>query len=133
MSNTNFRCNVCERNFKVPAFYYEKHGFEAPPYEKIAICPLCTSDDFTEYETHIEKIEIAEELLNVVLSLNKYINSLKCVFGSQLENKDFSEGYERLIENICEAFPFMKVDKQRELFKISSKNDVDKFLLYLRG
>lgn len=133
MSNTNFRCNVCNKNFKVPAFYYEKHGLDTPPYEEVAICPICMASDFCEFETQTEKIDIAEELLNVVVSLNKYINSLKCVFGNRFENKDFSDGYERIIEIICDMFTFMNVEKQRELFKISGENDAEKFLLYLRG
>lgn len=39
-----FQCHECDRRFEEPDFVTERHGLEAPPYEKIAVCPYCKGD-----------------------------------------------------------------------------------------
>ena len=36
-----YQCHECDRQFDKPDFVTETHGFELPPYEKMAVCPYC--------------------------------------------------------------------------------------------
>lgn len=36
-----YQCHECDRSFEEPDFVIETHGFELPPYEKMAVCPYC--------------------------------------------------------------------------------------------
>lgn len=44
-------CNVCENEFTEDEldFVIETHGLDTPPYERIAVCPHCGSDDYEEF------------------------------------------------------------------------------------
>lgn len=128
-----FRCNTCEKAFNSPEFYEEAHGLDAPPYERVAVCPVCNSSDFILFERDIEKIAVAERLLPVVAAFNRYFEDIKDVFGVASVNNDFSEGYEMLTEFINEIFSFITVEKQREILKMNTQNDTQKVFLYLKG
>lgn len=45
-----YKCDYCGIVFDEPAHIEERHGFSTPPYEKIAVCPVCGMDDFSECE-----------------------------------------------------------------------------------
>lgn len=133
MKNEKFFCKKCEKIFDEPKVYEEKHGLDTPPYERVAQCPMCRSDDFLKFDTVIEKIEIAEKLLPAVMSFNRYIDNLNDIFGDGVRNCDLDDGIETVVQLICEAFDFMNVQKQREIFEMKSENDVNKILMYLKG
>lgn len=133
MKNEKFFCKGCSRLFDAPKNYDEKHGLDEPPYERVAVCPVCRSDDFLKFDTVIEKIEVAEKLLPAVMHLNRYINVLKDIFGADIKNTDLADGAETVVELLNEAFDFMDVDMQRKIFEMKSENDVNKILMYLKG
>lgn len=41
-------CKTCGAEFNETKFITEAHGFELPPYEKIAVCPFCNSSSVEE-------------------------------------------------------------------------------------
>lgn len=133
MKNEKFFCKGCNRLFDTPRIYDEKHGLDAPPYERVAVCPVCCSDDFLKFDTVIEKTEVAEKLLPAVMHLNRYINTLKDVFGTHIKNIDLNDGVETVVELLYEMFDFMDVNMQRKVFEMNSENDVNKILRYLKG
>lgn len=133
MKNEKFFCKGCNRLFDTPEIYDEKHGLDAPPYERVAVCPVCSNDDFVGFDVAIEKIEIAEKLLPAVMHLNRYFNMLKNVFGADIKNTDLADGVETVVELIYEMFDFMDVNMQRKIFEMESENDVNKILMYLKG
>ncbi len=128
-----FRCNTCQKSFRNPKIYYEKHGLATVPYEAVAVCPHCNSDDFIIFDEVIEKIEVAERLLHAVSAFNRYYSNIKDIFGIACENCDFDEGYSILTEFINEIFSFIPVSTEREIFKMHTTNDVKRILLYLKG
>lgn len=133
MKSERFFCKKCDRFFDTAQIYEEKHGLDAPPYERIAVCPICRGDDFLKFDTVIEKMDVAEKLLPAVMHLNRYINALKDIFGADIINIDLSEGVETVAEFICEIFDFMDVDTQRKILNMNNEKDADKILMYLKG
>ncbi len=133
MNSEKFFCNRCHKMFSAPEFYNEKHGLDAPPYERIAVCPKCSSDDFLRFDTLIEKIEIAEKLLPVIMQLNRYIDAIRDVFGIHIKNDDLLDGLEILAECIGEMFCFIDIDMQKKVFEMRSEKELNKILMYLKG
>ena len=133
MKNEKFFCKGCGRLFDTPIIYEEEHGLDSPPYERVAVCPLCRSDNFLKFETVIEKTEVAEKLLPAVIYFNRYISTLKDVFGTHIKNDDLDNGVETVVELISETFDFIDIDVQRQIFEMNSENDVNKILMYLKG
>jgi len=43
-----YKCLDCENEFETPKTIEESHGFTTPPYEMIATCPLCNSENYKE-------------------------------------------------------------------------------------
>ena len=91
MKNNCFYCKNCQTVFNTPKYYFEKHGFDAPPYEKIAICPKCEVDNFFEFNTTIEKNEVVEGFLPALMYLNRHINNLQDLLGVEIKNNDFDK------------------------------------------
>lgn len=133
MKNEKFFCKGCSRLFDTPKIYDENHGLDAPPYERVAVCPVCRSDDFLKFDTVIEKTEVAEKLLPAIMHLNRYFNTLNDVFGADIKNDNLADGVETVVELIYEMFDFMDVNMQRKIFEMESENDVNKILTYLKG
>ena len=133
MIRQTLRCENCKRTFDIPKFYFEKHGLDAPPFERVAVCPHCRSDEFILFDTAVEKIEVAERLLMTIAAFNRYFDGLKKLFGATCENRDFDEGYAILTEFINEMFDFISVGTEREILKVQTKNDVERILHYLKG
>lgn len=133
MKSNRFFCRRCKRYFDAPKYYEEKHGLEYPPYEKIAVCPKCESDDFSKFDSYIEKLEIVERMLPVIVKLNRYNNELMDVFGNKISNKNLSDSLEIIIELVIEMFDFLEVDMQRKIIKIDNDTDMKRIYTYLVG
>ncbi len=133
MKDKRFFCNKCKRYFSDVKTYFETHGLDNPPYERISVCPKCNSDDFFSFESHVEKIEIVERLLQVVKCLNLHIDSLENIFGIAIKNCELTDGVEMLIEIICEMFGFLDSSMQNEMFKMTTENDLNRVLKYIKG
>lgn len=128
-----FRCCNCETVFANPEIYYETHGLDCPPYERVAVCPKCKSDNYNSFDLAVEKSEVAERLLFSIAAFNRYCEVIKRAFGNSIENENFEEGYENLSEFICEMFSFITADAERKIFTLKNNNDIQNFLLYLKG
>ena len=133
MNDKRFYCNKCKSYFNDVKIYFETHGLDNPPYERVAVCPRCDSSDFFNFESSVEKIEIVENLLQIVKCLNLHIESLENIFGIEMKNCELTDGVEMLIELICEMFEFLDFGMQREMFKLTTENDLHKVLKYIKG
>lgn len=133
MRSEKFFCNECQKTFDIPTFFEEKHGFDSPPYERIAVCPKCKGDNFLRFDTLIEKTEVAERIVPCIMRLNRYVNAIKDVFGFEVKNIDLDEGVDILAEFINEMFCFVNSDVQRKIFEMGNEKDVQRILMYLRG
>lgn len=45
-----YYCTDCKKKFFDPKIYFERHGLDSPPYEKIMLCPYCESEDIAYIE-----------------------------------------------------------------------------------
>ena len=133
MKNERFFCERCHRYFDEPKFYDETHGLDNPPYEKVAVCPICKGDSFLTFNILVEKIDVAEKLLPAIKNFNRYINELKNTFGKNIKNKELSEGVETVIELISELYDFLSVDMQRKILEMTDDNELHRILMYLKG
>lgn len=133
MRNKKFFCSGCERIFDTPEYYDECHGLDSPPYERVAICPECRSDDFISFDTVTYKDEVVEKVLPAIAALNRLSGNLSDIFGNSMDNNDLNEGLGLLTELVCEMFYFMDVDIEKRLMNMSTDNDVDKLLMCLKG
>lgn len=128
-----YRCNECKKIFNIASSYEEKHGLDTPPYERIAVCPLCGAGDFDEYNITVEKIDIAEKLLPAIAALNRYWANIRDIYGEKSANSDFYEGISVLIEFMSELFPFISVETEKQISNMRTGNETERILLYLRG
>lgn len=133
MRNKKFFCFGCDRVFDTPEYYDESHGLDSPPYERVATCPECMSDDFITFDTVTYKDDVVEKVIPAIAALNRLSDNLNDVFGNKMNNDDLSEGLGLLTELVCEMFYFMDVDIEKRLMNMSTDNDVDKILMYLKG
>ena len=132
MSSTNY-CNDCGKFFDKAKIYQERHGLDAPPYERFAVCPRCGNSDFVEFETCIEKFDVAEKLVNIIALINRHYDDLKNIYGSGISNEELDLAQGVLAEMMCEMFDYMDANMQKSLFRIRSVNDANGFLAGLRG
>lgn len=128
-----FRCSGCDTYFDSVKIYEEKHGLDAPPYEKRAVCPKCGGDDFNEFVFKIEKLEVVEQLLSAMMHLNIYRNDLSDIFGDRINNINFSEAIDILYELIIEMFDFISINMQKKLLNCTTRNDFERIIKYLKG
>ena len=133
MKSEIFFCVDCQKTFDIPTFFEEKHGLDGPPYERIAVCPKCRGNNILKFDALIEKTEVAERLIPCIMSLNKYVNAIKDVFGLEVKNIDLDESVDILAEFINEMFCFVDSDVQRKIFEMDSEDDVQTILMHLRG
>lgn len=133
MKNEKFFCKGCKVLFDTPKFYEEEHGLDTPPYERMAVCPACSSDNFLKFDTVIEKTEVSEKLLPAIAALNRLTNDLSNIFGNKIVNADLSEGLGLITELISEMFCFIDSDIERKILKMDSEKDAQRVLLYLKG
>ena len=124
MKNEKFYCKNCKRFFDETKSLEERHGLSSPPYEIIAICPFCSSDNFEGFDIKVEKGFITEKLLPAIMHLNKHLGAIKDVFGMNIENSDLEYGIEILIETIGEMFDFLDRGFQDDLFDMCTDYDV---------
>lgn len=133
MINNRYICNDCGKIFKTPLFYEETHGLRYPPYERIAVCPKCRGGDFLEYETFVEKTDVAERVLTAICRLNNFSDEIKDVFGRDCENPNFCDAANELYELITDTFDFMAIDVKRKILNLKTDNEVKTILKYLKG
>ncbi len=126
-------CVDCERFFENKKFYYETHGLDSPPYERIGICPNCRGDNFYKFDNTIEKIEIVENLLWAIMRLNILTEQIEGLFGSAARNENLEEVFGILQEMVTDMFDFMDIGIQKRILNLNNKKDLQKILLYLKG
>ena len=126
MRNKKFFCFGCDRVFDTPEYYDESHGLDSPPYERVATCPECMSDDFITFDTVTYKDDVVEKVIPAIAALNRLSDNLNDVFGNKMNNDDLSEGLGLLTELVCEMFYFnvMKRDTCMEEAYIRIEKDV---------
>lgn len=128
MRSEKFFCKDCNRYFNNPKYYYERHGFDAPPYERVAVCPECGGDDFIEFDCHIEKAEVAQKLLPVLMQLNRYCDT--CIDS---ESDDLIGSIEAIAELINDMFEFLDYDMQSRISNVNDELELERILMYLDG
>lgn len=128
MISEKFFCRDCSRYFHNPKYYYERHGFDTPPYERVAVCPECGSDDFIEFDCHIEKTEVAQKLLPALMQLNRYYSA----HGGN-ESDDLIGSIEMLAELINDMFEFLDYDMQNKISNVDDELELERILMYLDG
>lgn len=133
MRSDNYFCNGCERFFAKEETRYETHGLDTPPYERYGVCPYCGSDNFCEFDAFTLKIDVAEDLLWVIMWLNKLGDGVCKIFGDESNCKYLSLSVSTLAEKIIETFYFIKVDMQKRILRLNDENELQRILLYLKG
>ena len=43
-----YYCKSCDNTFSSPEIITETHGLSSPPYERFAVCPYCSSSNFSK-------------------------------------------------------------------------------------
>jgi hypothetical protein len=119
-----FKCNNCEHIFESgeEKIVYERHGLECPPYEKIAVCPICEGN-FREFE--IEKCTQCENEKNFVY------NGLceDCL----IEMVDYENGLDYIIETKSLAYFIFTYFYKMEYPKVTTaKFDEELRMIFLR-
>ncbi len=133
MKSERFFCTDCGKYFDKPDIYEEKHGLDSPPYQRVPICPMCEGDNFFVFDIFIEKIEVAQKILPIVLLLNNFSKSLKDVFGADIKIENVLSSVEIVCEMISEMYDFLDTDIQKKMLKIDSDNKLNMILRYLEG
>lgn len=133
MKNERFFCKDCFRYFYQPNIYEEKHGLDSPPYERVAICSKCGGSNFVKVNTLIEKCDVAEKILPVIMMLNKFLISVKDVFGFDLKNDNINSSIEVLSETISEMFDFLDTDMQNKVLFVCDESHINMILKYIKG
>ena len=126
-------CVDCERYFEERKFYYETHGLDTPPYERVRICPNCGSDNYYYFETTVEKTEIIENLLCAIMKINRLSDGICNLFGCDAANEDLAETFGILQEMVEDMFDFMDVSVQKKLLNLKDENTLQEILDYLKG
>ncbi len=52
-----YKCESCGCKFVECDFVVETHGLSTPPYESIAVCPSCGSDNYDDFYEEDEEEE----------------------------------------------------------------------------
>lgn len=133
MKNEKYFCKRCERYFDDVKIYEERHGFEYPPYEKIAVCPNCEGDDFFKFNLIVDKFDVAEKIMAAIMYLNRFSNSLMNVFGERCANSDLSDSIGLMVELVVEAFDFLDVEMQKRILKMDTNDEMERIITYLKG
>lgn len=133
MISKKFFCKDCARYFDKPKYCEEKHGLGSPPYERIAICPICESDNFCEFEIFIEKYDVAEKLLPVVMQLNIFLNLLKDIFGKDIKTENLTSSIEIICELVSEMYDFLDTNIQKKVLKMDNYEKLNRVLKYIEG
>lgn len=133
MKNERFFCRKCRKLFDDLCIYGEKHGFDYPPYERIAVCSKCGSTEIETFNTFIEKSEVLEKVLPAIAALNRLDGELKDIFGSGASNNNLAEGLGLVNELVSEMFSFIDVGIERKILKMLTEKDVDNIWIYLKG
>ena len=128
MSREKFFCKDCNKYFFNPKYYYEQHGLDTPPYERVAVCPVCGGDDFIEFESLVDKVEVAQKLLPAIMMLNKFSNEITCSDTSAL-----NEAIASIVELVCEMFEFFDYEMQNKVAMVDNELELEEILMFLDG
>lgn len=126
-----FRCDNCKRRFRDAHIVEETHGLDTPPYERVAVCPFCESTDFNEFDPSVEKIEVAQKLLEIILGLNRYTTALKDIYGAQMSNSDLENALGTAAEYISELYDFLPSSVDNAIIHVSSESEAQRILKFL--
>ena len=133
MRSDSYFCSGCERFFERTETRYETHGLDTPPYERYGVCPYCGSTNFCEFNSLTEKIDVAEELLWVIMWLNTLGDNVCRIFGENSNNRELSNSVATLSDKIFEMFDFTKVSMQKRILRLNDEKELNRILLYLKG
>lgn len=133
MRSEKFFCNRCKRYFDEMKIYEERHGLDTPPYERVAVCPECNGDDYFKFDCLIEKQDVAEKLLPIIMKLNRFYKSLTDIFGKNILNSDLSDSVEMSVELIVEMFDFLDIDIQKRILNMGNNAEMERIFMYLKG
>lgn len=133
MYRSSFRCNDCNKFFSETQFYDEKHGLDNPPFERLAVCPICGSSNFAAIDFKIDKFEISEKILPAIALINSGINQIRDVFGQKSANSNLDGGIAMLNELMIDMFSFISGDIERKILSCTTEKDVERIFLYLKG
>lgn len=64
---------------------------------------------------------------------NIYKNDLADLFGSKCNNENFNSGLDILCEIVSENFEFISLSMQQRLLNLTTRNDFERILIYLKG
>ncbi len=126
-----YRCDNCKRHFNDAHIVEETHGLDTPPYERVAVCPFCESSEFNEFNPSVEKIEVAEKLLEIILGLNRYTAALKDIYGVQLSNSDLENALGTASEYISELYDYLPASVDNAIIHVSSEDEAQRILRFL--
>lgn len=126
-----FRCDNCKRSFERAQIIEETHGLDCPPYEKVAVCPYCESTDFNEFNPMVEKIAVAEKLLEIIAGLNRYTASLHDLYGTGVSNDDLEGAIGTAADYVSDLYEFLPSAVDNAIIRVSGVNDVRKILKFL--
>ena len=76
-----YKCNnkKCGHIFEYAHTVKEIHNMNIPPFERIAVCPNCGSDDFSEIrnvDKRIDKIDVAQTVIPALAWLHNFRDRL---------------------------------------------------------
>ncbi len=128
-----YRCINCDTYFKNAKIYEERHGFDAPPYERVAYCPKCKQANFVEFNLKADKLEFADRLLAAIMFFNAFKSELTDLLGVGCNNENFNNGLDILCEIITEMFEFTSLSMQQKILTMTTRNDFERILIYLKG
>ncbi len=126
-----YRCDTCKRSFDEVQIIEETHGLDCPPYEKVAVCPYCQSTDFSEFNPMVEKLIVAEKLLEVIAALNRYTSSLKDLYGVQISNDDLENALGTAADFVSELYEFLPAAVDNAIIHTCTEDDAAKILKFL--
>lgn len=102
--------------------------------EQNAVCPECDSYEYTKFDTQIEKDDVLDALLNVIMHLNNHYNELYHIYGLFTQNADLGEIYgiaDELIAIMYDEFATPQICNA--IRHIRDEEDIRKVSARLRG
>ena len=76
-----FVCIECGRTFEEPVYWTERHGLDAPPYERLSGCPHCQGSYTEAYECDCCNEWITTETYVKTEDGKRYCEDCFCLFN----------------------------------------------------
>lgn len=128
-----FKCKDYNRCFGEPHYITETHNLNCPPYEQIDVCPHCKSSEFIPFDPAVDKLVVAEKLLDIIVALNRYDESVKDVYGIRASNVDLDYALRTAAEFVSELYEFLPAVIDNKIIHANSENDTEKIISFLEG